>query len=64
MNRELLTAREVPEQQIAARRDDLLGKNCYRLVLLCLFEVDAPDCCQGFLVSLTMVIFIINLCLF
>lgn len=55
MDRELLTAWEVPEQQIAARWDDLLGKRNYRLVLLCLLEVDAPGCCQ---VSLTAVIFV------
>lgn len=57
-NRELLTAGEVPEQQIAARRDDLLGKHYCWLVLLFLFEVDAPGYCQGLLGSLTMVIFV------
>lgn len=56
-NRELLTAGEVPEQQIAARRDDLLGKHYCWLVLF-LFEVDAPAYCQGLLGSLTMVIFV------
>lgn len=54
VSRELLSAGEAPEQQIAARRDGLLGKHNYRLVLLCLFEVDTPGCCQ---VSLTTVTF-------
>lgn len=59
-NRELLTAKEVPEQQIAGSREDMLGKHHYMLVLLYLFEVNAAVCCQGLLVSLSMVILIIR----
>lgn len=36
----------------------MLGKHYCWLVLLFLFEVDAPGYCQGLLVSLTMVIFV------
>lgn len=60
VNRELLTAKEVSEQRIAGSREDMLGKHHYMLVLSYLFEVDTDGCCQGPLVSLTMVILIIH----
>lgn len=55
-----LTAKEVPEEQTAGSRDDMLGKHQYTLVLPYLFEVDTDGGSQGAVVSLRTVVLTIH----
>lgn len=55
-NRELLNAKEVPEQHTSVGREDMLREHHYILVLLHLFEVNTTSCCQRLLVSPSVVI--------